>query len=220
MDWYCSSGRGLGLRKVHVVFEQDWRSVDCVQKRWSKAMVKGSWSVHVLVGAIGQLFAKTAAEAISSFGWPRCHVARGHLPPYGWTLLAIFFLQAPRLVEWKAEAYLQKCISSKIASLDFRYRLMVSSCLRQRKSCYHRWPERNLTEQWEVCMQGCTRHFGLPWLRQESWEWLRGKTLNVSQKCSCTRRSALKKTLPPECKERAEVQTSQAGVVSKMTSCK
>lgn len=23
-----------------------------------------------------------------------CHVARGHLPPYGWTLLAIFFLQA------------------------------------------------------------------------------------------------------------------------------
>ena len=92
--------------------------------------------------------------------------------------------------------------------------------LRQRKSCYHQWPERNLTEQWEVCIQGCTRHFGLPWLRQESWEWLRGKTLNVSQKCSCTRRSALKKTLPPECKERAEVQTSQAGVVSKMTSCK
>ena len=24
----------------------------------------------------------------------RCHVARGHLPPYGWTLLAIFYLQA------------------------------------------------------------------------------------------------------------------------------
>ena len=26
-----------------------------MQKRWSKAMVKGSRSVHVLVGAIGQL---------------------------------------------------------------------------------------------------------------------------------------------------------------------
>lgn len=51
-----------------------------------------------LVAACGEIDPRSRGLILLVRRWSKdrgvCHVARGHLPPYGWTLLAIFFLQA------------------------------------------------------------------------------------------------------------------------------
>ncbi|CAJ1343210.1 unnamed protein product, partial [Effrenium voratum] len=51
-----------------------------------------------LIAACGEIDERSRGLILLVRRWSKdrgvCHVARGHLPPYGWTLLAIFYLQA------------------------------------------------------------------------------------------------------------------------------
>ncbi|CAK9103525.1 unnamed protein product [Durusdinium trenchii] len=55
-----------------------------------------------LVAASGEIDVRSRGLILLVRRWSKdrgvCHVARGHLPPYGWTLLAIFFLQVKKLL--------------------------------------------------------------------------------------------------------------------------